>query len=94
MPQPTDVKAATVSATGSAVAQRSRLKSVYYTGNAVGDATFTITDGSGGATLLTITGLTDETDEIEIPGNGILAKNGLFVSALTNVDSLTIFYDG
>lgn len=89
-----DLQAVTVTATGAATSQRCRLKGIHYAGAAGGDANFVLTDGNGGTTRLDFAGLTDETEDVTIPENGILFKDGIYVSTLTNVASLTLFYDG
>jgi hypothetical protein len=68
---------------------RSRIRQLVIFGNAAG--ALTITDGSGGATLLTQsfpTGL----HTLNIPSNGILAENGAYVSAFTGTgNKITLF---
>ena len=68
---------------------RSRIRQLVIFGNAAG--ALTITDGSGGATLLTQsfpTGL----HTLNIPSNGILAENGAYISAFTGTgNKITLF---
>ena len=89
-----DVQAVTVTGTGAATSSRCRLQGLEYTGDAVGDIVITLTDGNGGTTRLTYTGLTDETEDLDLPGRGILFQNGIYVSVLTNAASVTMFYEG
>jgi hypothetical protein len=68
---------------------RSRIRQIVVFGNAAG--ALTITDGNGGATLITQsfpTGL----HTLNIPDNGILAESGAYLSAFTGSgNKLTIF---
>jgi len=96
----TDVKAtkpltstgAFVDANDNAVG-RARIKAVYvHLGATAGSVAFV--DGVGGVYLLTINTPTDAQAgwvHIDIPGQGILAKIGLY-AALTNVTSAVVFY--
>ena len=68
---------------------RSRIRQIVVFGNAA--SALTITDGNGGATLITQsfpTGL----HTLNIPDNGILAESGAYLSAFTGSgNKLTIF---
>ena len=64
---------------------RSRLRSVGVYCTAV--ASFTLTSGNGGPTLLTQTVPVGYT-EIYIPDDGILAENGVYVSAFTGTGGI------
>ena len=80
-----------VTATGAATAARSRLLGVLLSSGASGR--FTITDGSGGATLFDV----DAAAPREIytdADDGILAVTGLWVSAITNITSVTLLIGG
>ena len=87
-----DVKAFNVNQGASAAVvgpARSRIRQIVVFGNARG--ALTITDGNGGATLITQsfpTGL----HTLNIPDNGILAESGAYLSAFTGSgNKLTIF---
>ena len=64
---------------------RSRLRSVGVYCTAA--ATFTITNGNGGSTLLTQT-VPSGYNQVYIPDDGILAENGVYVSAFTGTGGI------
>ena len=75
------------------IAFRTRLKGLYCT-NGVSAGSVVITDGNGGATLLTVnTPAAANADGVYflIPDQGILAENGLY-GTVTNTASIVLFY--
>lgn len=101
MAMQTDVKATkSLTATGVFKTQanadcafRTRIKGIYYTNGATAGSVV-ITDGQGGATLLSLdTPAAANADGLYmlIPDQGILAENGLYAT-LTNVASVVLFY--
>ena len=101
MAMQTDVKATKpLTATGAFKTQtdasitfRTRLKGLYCT-NGASSGSVVITDGSGGATLLTVnTPAAANADGVYflIPDQGILAENGLY-GTVTNTASIVLFY--
>jgi len=95
--QQTDVKSAHRSTAGSYYAGRTRLKSFVVTPAVSTAATFEIRDGSAsGAVLFTmdIASLgTPNSTYILIPGEGILASTGLYLTLSTgSVTGITVFY--
>jgi len=87
----TDVKAATVTAEGSAYAGRARVKALSFvtTGTA---GSVQIEDGDGGAVKLNIaTAGVADTQHILVPGEGVLFETGIWVVP-ANVTSVTVFY--
>ena len=91
MSMQTDVKSAYTAATGSLFAGRSRLKGYQaISGGTAGDIIFT--DGSGGATLLRFkVGTGTQPISLLIPGEGILAETGIYVTLPASAE-VTIFY--
>ena len=91
MSMQTDVKSAHTAATGSLFAGRSRLKGYQaISGGTAGDVIFT--NGSGGATLLRFKiGTGTQPVNLLIPGEGILAEAGIYVT-LPATAEVTIFY--
>jgi hypothetical protein len=95
--QQTDVKSAHRSTAGSYYAGRTRLKGFVLTPAVSTAATFEIRDGSAsGAVLFTmdIASLgTPNSTYILIPGEGILAAVGLYLTLSTgSVTGITVFY--
>lgn len=91
MSMQTDVKSAHTAATGSMVSGRCRLKGYQViSGGTAGDVIFT--DGNGGATLVRIRiGTGTQPIGLPIPGEGILAHTGIYVTLPTSAEA-TIFY--
>ena len=97
MPMQTDVKSAHRSTAGSYYAGRTRLKGFIVTPAVSTACTFEIRDGSAtGAILFTmdIASLgTPNSTYILIPGEGILAANGLNLTlSVGSLTGLTVFY--
>jgi len=93
----TDVLSAHLSAAGSYYAGRTRLKGIVVTPKATTAATFEIRDGSAsGAVLYTmdIPSLgTPNSFYILVPGEGVLAKTGLYLTlSVGSVTGITVFY--
>jgi len=97
MTMQTDVKSAHLSAAGSYYGDRARLRGIVVSPKASTAATFEIRDGSAtGAVLYTmdIASLgTPNTFAIQVPGEGILAKTGLYLTlSVGSVTGITVFY--
>jgi hypothetical protein len=93
----TDVLSAHLSAAGSYYAGRTRLRGIVISPKASTAATFEIRNGSStGAVLYTmdIASLgTPNTSYILIPGEGILASTGLYLTlSVGSVTGITVFY--
>lgn len=87
----TDVTAVRITGLGSAVGHRVRLKALKVaTGG--GAARFTLTDGDGGPVRLDVSLVANQGTSFEIPSSGILFRNGIFVSDVTNVTAGTLLY--
>jgi len=86
-----DVKAVRVTATGDTGSGGTRLKGIHVSA-ASGGGRLTITDGNGGATIFDADFTASTDGDIIFPGNGILARDGIWVSAITNITSVTLFY--
>ena len=90
-----DVKVARVTATGTLVNSRARLKGIVYTAD--GDDTLTFKDGGGsGTTILTLLArIENGVNDIYIPDDGVLFETDIHVTiAGSNVPDITIFYTG
>lgn len=90
----TDVSSAYITSSGAAAyTGRIRLKGIYL--NASGAATVVLSDASGGPTLFKIDSPASATNNpifIPIPGEGILFQTSIYVTTLTGVNSITVFY--
>lgn len=90
--QQSDVLAATVTATGSVVSGRQRVKGIYLVaGSSAGSVV--LRDGSGSGSIRLDLATPAGVDEIYIPvpDQGILFSAGVHAT-LTNVSALTVFY--
>ena len=97
MSMQTDVQSAHLSAAGSYYAGRTRLRGIVVTPKATTVATFEIRDGGvSGAVLFTmdIPSLgTPNSTYILVPGEGILASTGLYLTlSVGSVTGITVFY--
>ena len=93
----TDVLSAHLSSAGSYYAGRTRLKGIVVSPKVSTAATFEIRDGgSGGAILYTMDLVSVATPVnfcITIPGEGIVATTGLYLTTSTGtVTGITVFY--
>jgi hypothetical protein len=57
-----------------------------------GAGRLTLTDGSGGSTLMDVDLVASTTHNVYIPEEGILFQSDMFVSAATNLTSATLFW--
>ena len=93
----TDVKAAHLSAAGSYYVGRTRLKGIVVSPKAATAATFEIRDGSSTAAVLFTMDIASTTVpvnfNITIPGEGILATTGLYLTtSVGTVVGIEVFY--
>ena len=93
----TDVKSAHLSAAGSYYVGRTRLKGIVISPKVSTAVTFEIRDGSSTATVLYTMDLASNSNPntfyIQIPGEGILASTGLYLTTSTGtVTGITVFY--
>jgi hypothetical protein len=92
-----DVKSAHLSAAGSYYSGRTRLKGLVVSPKATTAATFEIRDGGASGDVLYTMDIpslgTPNTFNILVPGEGILAKNGLYLTlSVGSVTGITVFY--
>lgn len=93
----TDVLSSHLSAAGSYYAGRTRLKGMIITPKASTVATFEIRDGSASGTVLFTMDIpslgTPNSFYILVPGEGILASTGLYLTvSVGSVTGITVFY--
>ncbi len=86
-----DVKTKRLTGTGAASIGRNRLRQIQVLTGA-GAGRLTLTDGNGGATVLDIDFLASDSHSVNIPDDGCLFTNDLYVATLTNITAMTIFY--
>lgn len=87
-----DVKASTITATGSVVAARQRVKGLYLVAGASAGSVVLKDGGSGGTTKLNIATPASSSDVyVFVPGDGVLFETNVHAT-LSNVTSLTVFY--
>jgi hypothetical protein len=86
-----DVKTKRLTATGAASLGRNRLRQIQVLTGA-GAGRLTLTDGNGGATVLDIDFLASDSHSVNIPDDGCLFTDDLYVATLTNITAMTIFY--
>jgi len=85
-----DIKAKTISATGTMVNGRTRIAGVYYTCTGTAAAITLKTGGSGGTTVMEIkTPAAAGAYVFAIPDNGILAEDGVHAT-LSSVEVLSV----
>ena len=97
MAMQTDVKAAHLTAAGSFMTGRTRLKGIVVSPKAITAATIEIRDGSAtGAVLFTMDIASVSTPvnfSIPVPGEGILATTGLYLTtSVGTVVGIEVFY--
>jgi hypothetical protein len=87
-----DIQATQQAATGSVITAAIRLKgiSIGATGTA---GVLTLTNGNGGATLLSVNVPGDDNYTFHIPEDGILFPQGVYLSTATNLLGCTLFTD-
>jgi|TARA_B100001094_G_scaffold310630_1_gene345425 hypothetical protein len=85
------ITAKTVTATGTVLGGRTRLKAFYVKTASSGSPAVVFKNGSGGATLLSMVFHTSDDNQITIPDHGMIFDDQCHVT-LTNVDSLTGFF--
>lgn len=87
-----DVKAKRLTGTGAASLGRNRLRQIQVLTTSGGAGRLTITDGNGGATVLDIDFLASDSHSVNIPDDGCLFVEDLYIETFTNISALTVFY--
>jgi hypothetical protein len=86
-----DVKSKRVTATGSLAVGPARVRQIQLK-TAAGTPRLTITDGTGGATVLDLDFNESTTHSVNIPSNGVRVDD-IFISTLTNITAVTVFFN-
>lgn len=86
-----DVQSKRVTGTGSLAVGPARIRQIQVL-TTTGTPRLTITDGSGGATVLDLDFLASDSHSVNIPADGLRVSD-IYVSAFTNITAMTVFYN-
>ncbi len=86
-----DVQTKRVTGTGSLGVGPARIRQVQILSTS-GSPRLTVTDGSGGSTVLDLDFAASDSHSVNIPDDGIRCQSDVFISALTNITAITVFY--
>lgn len=86
-----DVSSKRVTGTGSLGVGPARVRQVQVLTGA-GAGRLTVKNGSTGATLLDLDFLASDSHSVNIPDNGIRFPADVYISTMTNITALTVFY--
>lgn len=86
-----DVLTKRVTGTGSLAVGPARVRQIQVLTGA-GAGRLTVTNGSGGTTVLDIDFLASDSHSINIPDDGIRCSSDVYVSTATNITAMTFFY--
>ena len=87
-----DVSAKRIAGVGSVGVGPARVRQLQVLTNNSGAGRLTITDGSGGATLLDIDFEANDSHSVNIPDYGVRFQDDVYITAFTNIDAITVFY--
>lgn len=90
----TDVKSAYTESGAAVVTYRTRVKSLFFICNTAGTSPIIVYDNASAASgdvLLKVGTTAAGGNTVLIPGEGVLARNGVFVD-VGDADSVTVFY--
>ena len=86
-----DVRSNRITGTGSLAVGPARIRQIQLKTTS-GTPRLTITDASGGATVLDLDFNASDTHSVNIPAEGIKVSD-IFVSVLTNITAATVFFN-
>ena len=87
-----DVQAKRVTAAASLGVGPARIRQVQVLTTGGGAGRLTITDGSGGRTMLDLDFLASDSHSVNIPDWGIRCQEDVLITAMTNISAMTVFY--
>jgi len=87
-----DVKSKRVTTAASLGVGPARIRQVQVLTTAAGAGRLTITDGSGGSTVLDLDFLASDSHSVNIPDWGIRCQDDVLITAMTNISAMTVFY--
>ena len=93
MPMQTDVLSVTLTASGSAVGARTRVKAIYYVAGALAGSILVKNNGASGTTQIDIAtpAAATATGYMLLPGEGVLFATNVYLT-ITNATSVIVFY--
>jgi hypothetical protein len=86
-----DVQSKRVTGAGSLGVGPARIRQVQVL-STTGSPRLTITDGSGGSTVLDLDFIASDSHSVNIPDDGIRCQSDVYISAFTNITAMTVFY--
>lgn len=86
-----DVQSKRVTSTGSLGVGPARIRQIQILSTS-GSPRLTVTDGSGGSTVLDLDFAASDSHSVNIPDDGIRCQSDVFISVLTNITAITVFY--
>jgi len=86
-----DVSSKRVTLAGSLAVGPARVRQIQVLTGA-GTGRLTLTNGNGGSTFLDLDFLASDSHSVNIPDNGIRFNEDVYISTLTNITALTVFY--
>lgn len=86
-----DIQAKRITAAASLGVGPARIRQVQVLTGA-GAARLTVTDGSGGRTVLDLDFLASDSHSVNIPDYGIRCQDDVLITAMTNITAMTVFY--
>ena len=87
-----DVKSKRVTTAASLGVGPARIRQVQVLTTAAGAGRLTITDGSGGSTVLDLDFLASDSHSVNIPDWGLRCQDDVLITAMTNISAMTVFY--
>jgi len=86
-----DVQSKRVTGAGSLGVGSARIRQVQVL-STTGSPRLTMTDGSGGSTVLDLDFIASDSHSVNIPDDGIRCQSDVYISAFTNITAMTVFY--
>ena len=86
-----DLRSKRITSTGSLAVGPARIRQIQLK-TASGTPRLTITDVTGGATVLDLDFNADDTHSVNIPDEGLLFTSDIHVATATNVTAITLFH--
>lgn len=87
-----DVQSKRVTTAASLGVGPARIRQVQVLTTGAGAGRLTITDGSGGTTVLDLDFLASDSHSVNIPDWGIRCQNDVLITTMTNISAMTVFY--